>query len=357
MNNKKRIEVVINCTVKMPWLLIVTLFFPSVAFSTVHYVDNNANSITPFKTLQQAYNGAANGDTIYLVPSVTSYGNLVPNGAIKKLTILGNGYFLGQNPAPQTQANLLNSVIGEITIDAGMSGSVVMGIRPAGRIILYKTNNISIKRNFFGEGYGTVGFIFFLDTCNYIFVSQNYMASSSSTQFIYTPNGFPKNVYISNNYIANAFTTTYPIIWIPNNSVNVNIYNNVLAGYVQSGNADFYNNILRSGAFTGIGNFYNNICNATQFPAANGNIQNVDMTTVFQGLTNNSTDGQWRLKAGSPAIGAGMGGVDCGMFGGSNPYVLSGLPPIPVIYSVGVPATIGSSQATIPINIKIKSNN
>jgi hypothetical protein len=31
----------------------------------------------------------------------------------------------------------------------------------------------------------------------------------------------------------------------------------------------------------------------------------------------------------SPGLGAGFGGTDCGIFGGAEPYVLSGIPPIP----------------------------
>ena len=38
------------------------------------------------------------------------------------------------------------------------------------------------------------------------------------------------------------------------------------------------------------------------------------ITTVF--ISSESTDGQYQLKNGSPAKGAGLDGVDCGMFGG-----------------------------------------
>ena len=51
------------------------------------------------------------------------------------------------------------------------------------------------------------------------------------------------------------------------------------------------------------------------------------MTTVFK--YTGSTDGRYKLKAGSPAIGYGVGGVDCGIYGGPEPYVLSGMPTVP----------------------------
>ncbi|MEQ1554417.1 MAG: hypothetical protein ABL929_09580, partial [Ferruginibacter sp.] len=74
-----------------------------------------------------------------------------------------------------------------------------------------------------------------------------------------------------------------------------------------------------------------------------------------------STDGQWRLKAGSPAIAAGetVLGItpDCGAYGTADPYVLSGIPPIPTIYLLTVPAAIASNATTMPITISTKSNN
>ena len=75
------------------------------------------------------------------------------------------------------------------------------------------------------------------------------------------------------------------------------------------------------------------------------------MSTVFVGT--GSTDGQWKLIAGSTAIGAGVNGEDCGMFGGSNSYVLSGLPAIPAIYFFTAPAEGGNQ---LPVKIKVKSN-
>jgi len=79
------------------------------------------------------------------------------------------------------------------------------------------------------------------------------------------------------------------------------------------------------------------------------------MTTVFVGSTGQSTDGQWQLKEGSPAIGAGLSGEDCGMFGGNTPYHLSGLPNIPSIYKLSMPST--SNGNTLPVTISVKTNN
>jgi hypothetical protein len=117
------------------------------------------------------------------------------------------------------------------------------------------------------------------------------------------------------------------------------------------------------GTFEGSGNLSaNNIAGGTQFGNTNGNQQNVDMATVFVGSgAGISTDGAWKLKAGSPAIGAGYGStpgtpIDCGIYGGGFPYVLSGIPPIPSIYFFEN-QPVGSNTDPIDVSIKAKSNN
>ena len=90
-----------------------------------------------------------------------------------------------------------------------------------------------------------------------------------------------------------------------------------------------------------------------------GNQGNINMADVFLGYPAQgeySTDGRWQLKNDGPAVGAGEGETDCGMFGGTLSYVLSGLPPVPRIYEAVVP-TAGSTASGLPVIIKAKSQN
>jgi hypothetical protein len=101
---------------------------------------------------------------------------------------------------------------------------------------------------------------------------------------------------------------------------------------------------------------YFNLCNSTQFPAVNGNYQNVVMDSVFVDYDLYIDKGYF-LKPNSPARNAGVNGGDCGAFGtdtGGQPYVISGMPPIPAIFEV---STQNYGEETIPVNIKAKSNN
>ena len=105
------------------------------------------------------------------------------------------------------------------------------------------------------------------------------------------------------------------------------------------------------------GNTINNNILAYDGTNANGNQYNVNMANVFVDYNDTqgySTDGKWQLKTGSPAIGAGINGVDCGVFGGVNPYVLSGIPALPHIYEAAISGTAYSNEG-LSCTIKVKS--
>jgi hypothetical protein len=132
------------------------------------------------------------------------------------------------------------------------------------------------------------------------------------------------------------------------------VENNVIYGRNYVYNSQFNNNILRDGTFSKSNTtYYNNLSNSTQFGDEYGNQSNVNMLNVF--LNEGSTDGKWQLKEGSPAIGAGVGGIDCGMFGGDFPYVLSGIPAIPSVYEFNHDIDYENQQ--IEVEISVKSHN
>jgi len=76
------------------------------------------------------------------------------------------------------------------------------------------------------------------------------------------------------------------------------------------------------------------------------------MSTVFASYA--STDGKYQLKNGSPAKGSGLNGVDCGMFGGLDHYVLSGIQDIQVIYFFEDTERASATNG-LPVHIKLKS--
>ena len=165
------------------------------------------------------------------------------------------------------------------------------------------------------------------------------------------------------SYKSDTRGSYYSIYCTQNNpSAELFLTNNVFWGTITTYYSIHTNNILLDGTYNnGEGDqTQNNLCNATQYPISGqfhlNNQQNIAMNTVFVNSTKYIDNGYF-LKEGSPAIGAGIYGGDCGVFsddGGATPYVLSGIPAIPAIFDVAV-KPMGVS--TIPVSIKAKSNN
>ncbi|HNX85882.1 MAG TPA: hypothetical protein PKN12_03045 [Bacteroidales bacterium] len=307
-------------------------------------VNNNPGINANFTSFTAAQNVASNGDTLYFEGSPVSYGDIT---ITKPLVIIGPGYFLTENL--QTQANPVSAQFGTVNFNAGSSGSILCGSVVEG-VINIKVGNILLKGNYCKNDISLINTTSFSN----IYVIKNYIVEDDySSVGIHVAQGSLQinNIVICNNYI----TGSNRCIDLPNNC-NCIISNNVLINSMNVYNSIVSNNIQKTGNQTLNNNYYyNNIGSGTQFPSGNGNQQSIDMANVFVGATGNSTDGQWQLKEYSPAIGAGNDGLDCGMFGGTDPYVLSGMPDIPSIYQIIMP-TSGNTNTGINVTVKAKSH-
>lgn len=303
-------------------LVFIALVMNASVFATKWRVSNVPGVNANFSTAQSVNDSplVLDGDTAYFEGSGDNYGDLT---LAKRLVIIGPGYFLVQNDS--TQDNKMSATINSLAFVPGSDFSIITGMTVSA--MYPRSNNLVIKRNNIGSmdfGYTT--------TASNTQLLQNFITS------VYIRNGC-HNLNISNNCITIAAAWQYSINMEPNTSASV--YNNVLTNSVNAYNVDFRNNTCTGHPNWGTGtfNFYgisivtNNLFFAN-ISSTNGNISNVDMSTVF--TYTGSTDGQYKLKAGSPAIGAGYGGVDCGMYGGPQPYVLSGLPTVPAIWRIDI---------------------
>ena len=325
-------------------LILIAALIPQ-AIAKKWTVDNNPGNSADFASLQAAQDGAANGDTLYVRGSTVGYGTLTVK---KTLYIFGPGYFLTENPA--TQANTTPALVAGISFIGGSEGSVITGFTFSAGISI-NSSGVIFRRNFMAlEGQDAIAIRV---AASNVTISQNYIITNARTSTVASLVLAGSNSVVTNNYIESTTGRVINPQFIPSGSYV--IQNNVIKGNVNIGNADFKNNILVTGTYAaGNTTTTNNIGDATQFGSDDGNQESVDMATVFLGT--GSTDGQWKLATGSPAIGAGIGGIDVGMFGGTDPYVLSGIPHIPNIYVFDAPGT-GSTSAGLPITLKVKSNN
>jgi hypothetical protein len=326
------------------------IFIPFIVEAKIWRVNNRPGIAADFTTAQAANDGAVAGDTVYFELSPTSYGNL---NVTKKLIIIGTGFFLSENPETQWKTNW-PAQVEYVSIAANGAHSQIMGLTVNNGLSI-SAQNIIIKRNY-------IAYYVTITTTNVTF-SGNFCSLSSGGNGFQAGTG-NHDIYINNNIFVfySSSYYSYPASISGTVISNGTFNNNTLLGYYSSYgytyaklNLDNYlvqNNITFSTNFYPNTNDYSyNIADNANFGILYGNQQNVPMASVI--LNSGSTDGKFQLKPGSPAIGAGYAGYDCGAFGGPNPYILSGLPPIPAIYNM----FIGNTGSQVNVQVQVKSHN
>lgn len=348
--------------------LIVLLFVSHFSFAKIWIVDSNSGSTAKdFTNLQAAHDGATGGDTLYLIGSPVNYITTKVT-VTKRLVIIGPGYFLSQNA--DTQANvasafLNNTAVGiceELEFASGSEGSVLTGVEIIGRIVI-NVNNILIKRNHIIQE----------DACNLtqvtingsnVILAQNFIEgnlNNGGLALVQITAG-KSGISVNNNFLLHGgYGSAGGAMALRSTSTSsVEASNNYFyGGGIEVTNSLVQNNLFRwNNVLTFTSSLVrNNTTNngvSSSLPAGNDNINNSSFNAEFIGT--GSTDGQWQLSATATFKGTGFGGTDRGMFGSAEPYVLSGIPPIPTIYFLTAP-TIGEKNTGLPVQIKVKSNN
>lgn len=347
--------------------VLILILSPLFSEAKIWRVSNIPGSGADFSTLAEAAESASvnPGDTLHLEASSTNY-----TGAtiIKKLFILGPGYFLTETPNEKTQWNKNEaSIRSRIIFDPGSAGSIITGISFISSANIFINDSlITIERNYFSTSVSYPSIQIAADANSYAdgtIIRQNFFRQTNS-DCIRSGNasGQAKDVLIHNNIIGGDINFKSN----PDNVSAVFINNTFTrTNKLETSNCVYQNNVFRSPNF-GIyldGNvYYNNVLANTAIPEEGGNIQSVDLNTVFVNYNKGGTspdegfssDGRFVLQSGSPASGHGeLNGnvVDCGAFGGPAPYILSGMPSIPSIYELTVPAQVNSGSATMNISV------
>jgi len=333
------------------------------AYAKTWVVSNVEGFPADFPTLQGAIldTRVVNGDILLVQGSGTDYGTIE---LTKRLTIMGPGYFLNQNP--ETQAVLSTAKITSLDCKAGSNGSIIQGLEVTGRISL-GSDAFPVS---WGAGYAALGDCGInIDGVSVMLISIN-MAAGGGWIHVKNSNGtivqrcYGGGVFCSNgvsdlridncifeygSYLTNAVVrhTIFDLQFTNAGHAftNCDIRNSMLFPCT--------NNTFKNSSFS-----YNIIFGCD--PGLGGtNIPNVDGNSVFLGYPNAagySNDGRYMLRQGSIARQAGENGVDIGPFGGSNPYKLSGISFHPNIWSVTMPTT-GTSEGGLQVQIKANANN
>lgn len=324
---------------------LLLVFYANSVSAKVWVVNNNAGGPGDFVSAQLAHTASSAGDTLYFVGSTSNYGTLLLS---KKLTLIGPGYFLNENQ--NTYSNKSTASFNYIYANQGNEATVTSGSYQSKLIGLeidyleLNTNEISVVRSKILRIRNLAS-----ENLSGLILKQNYIVNLEGNTFNFT------NSIFTNNIFTGTFLYT----------VNSVIRNNTfLKNYGSDGSNEFVNNIFAD--YTTItfnfnmdaNNLRNNIFGGKN---TNDTRNTIGINNVFDAYGNiikssGTSDGIFQLKEGSVAAGAGEEGVDCGAFGGSEPYILSGLPPIPVIYGITIPSSVNKNDG-LQVEIKVKVQN
>ena len=337
------------------------LFFLAIASSqsTIRIADNNVGVVIPpmghvYTDLQAAISASFAGDTIFVVGSETSYGNIT---ITDELYIFGTGH----NPDP---ALARRAELGTVTFTQYSGGSVLSGFRTGYITVESGADDIEISNCWItglsllgGSGYlieGNYMNATYLGSGNYYSIYgafnvsssiiRNNIFQSSLFQFDESTVLFDQNLFLHNGGVTSAYTSCSFITLENNIFLGVDdssgcascVYPVVIVGSdTTNGNLDFY---YAGGLPVGQDPLIVGLTlNDANYFTANYN---------YQSLV---------LAVGSPAIGAGTGGQDLGVLAGLAPYTDHGHPPLPRITSWTSTGQIIQAGGSINITIQAKS--
>lgn len=314
-----------------------------------HFVDINA---------AMASEDVKDGDVLYLDPGANITGDQT---ITKAVTVIGTGWDFNDKPYGYAQ------VSGNLRINAAAK---VIG--------LYVTSNLNVNTdNIVIERCRVENSLCFQinaghTSCNNIQVISSYVVNGSVSGYGKTGHYWlisnciivdkTSNVSQTLRYLSNATVT---------NNVLLRKYNDSSKGFVLGNvtNSVFKNNIMV--------NYYSGFCNKIEYDCSGNtftyNCMSADETTSYasSNVCMNTTDlsvpfvnngaaggAAFQLCEGSPAIGAGEGGIDCGPYskGSLYPFVTHGMPKhIPYFTEAAVPAQ--PTDGKVKVSLKIVNQN
>jgi hypothetical protein len=350
---------------------ILTIFLLSVsvisAQAVVRIVDNNGNrpAGTIYETFNSAQTAASNGDTLLITPSTATYGTITIS---KSITVLGVGF----NPDKSTGAK---STVDNITIANGVSNVNISGLVVNTLISIGQSNaghtmsNIVIEKCQL-DRIASVGTS--APTFSNIIIRQNLFYPSLNFNAAVTMNvNNQSNIIISNNIFSSSdsriyggVTSTSGGLLIDQNIffgpgtvnqiafsqlVNSVVTNNIFYGRNPINNAGSTTSVTFNNNFI-FGNGTNTIPSITGYTVSNNQTVDPQFEEMPVGVYDFTKD--VTIQTGSPALTAGEGGGEVGVYGGSTPYKNTGVS-IPVVKTLTLPTAIKentNTSATISVN-------
>lgn len=320
-------------------------------------INSNTTMGADFASINAAMSSDAvtAGDILYLDPGCLLSSKQT---VTKQVTIIGTGYFRNNSP------HQFATISGDFQIEA--AGTEVEGVilkkcyvyarnvifercKIIGNLIIgasdHDARNATIRQCFFSGDGRISGYNNKTSSYSSVCTIENCIliptASAAVIANLYIPT-------IRNNYVKegnSGNSTNTPLANIEQGFIK----NNVL--FTKEGVPYILNNVTNSVISHNIMS-----CSETQYPeyaADNYFLNSADESLVF--ALEGADDQLYQLKTDSPAKGYADEDGDCGPFGGTNPYVLNGLPAHHPYYTKAV---IGSQakdgKVNVSLNIKMQ---
>lgn len=303
-------------------------------------INPNPAAKAPYKTVADAMadNKVKAGDTLMLDPGYHGAFSL----SKKNMTLIGTGYMLDQNKgwAESMVSSTNNVYLSE--------GSKIEGVASIGSISASKDCIISrCKANEINCNSSNVlieqSLTYFARLSQYSIVRNNiiigWVNGAEATTIennVIVPSGNRQaiqgctNSTIRNNIVLNTYSG------YDNNDIPYN-------AYVIDFNTD-NNNTITNNVFSTPAEYANKNYSSNYYVGAT-------IESVF--VNEGTEDARYMLRDDSPAKGVASHGGDCGAFGGSTPYVLSGIPRyLPHITEAKIPNRPTDGKITIKIKIE-----
>lgn len=343
-------------------LFFIALAFSTTVFSQAVFVVQNATSSSAHSTLEAAITAAVDGDYIYLPGGSFGVGNLSVN---KRVHIFGAGHY-----PDSTQATGRTALSGNIYFVTGSSNSVLQGVYLSGDIFMGSTADNGVVSNILISrcNVNTINLSYSASLTNYgaenIFIKDCIIRSyiyGASTQGVVVESSiitlqikyFNSNAEFRNNiFLKNGTSSDYVISTISNCNFSNNIFRhyNTSTSYWSNGcSNNFFNNCIFGAQSAHLnGGTFSNCLYETAFPPLFVNVPNV---------ANFDYTYDYHLSDTSAAIGVGLNGTDCGIYGGDNPYKDGAVPLNPHIQFKQIPtATDSQGKLNIQVTVSAQEN-
>jgi hypothetical protein len=304
-------------------------------------VQNGSASV--FKTLEEAYESSAAGDTIYLPGGSFN----MPASIDKSLVWIGVGYH-----PDSTLATYFTRISSPVKLSGNCDNSYFSGIHFASNITMGDNGDDAVDVELFRC---RIGGQFYLKNndgaerdINTKIIECIFDGSLDANlgSNIHIEKSIIKGVI--NNFRSSIFdrivlthggrNTSWGYAYAFYNTQNSLISNSVFGYYSYTyWRVDVYDNMNN--------NFLNNIFAASAtFPegtnSGSNNITSVNLDELFTHIDGSivefSYQHDFHLKPGSAGIGAGTEGTDIGLYGGPEPFKVGGLPPTPHIRNIKI---------------------